>query len=547
MSKALNELKKATMAAYLAKAGGVLRADTKIGIDFENDAYRDLKTVNRHSEYNMDGKEKDPVIRAKAEKSMKTNTELAQQFKRGAKNRIKGIATAGRLLAKEQAEQIDELKKSTLGSYLKKAANRHGETAANIGALAGAAAVVAPGATLSQDELEDHLGKKAMRQSVTGAKGMGRAINRLTKEDAVNEAGKNPYGPGYKLVDKDGKQLSVGHKFKDEDGEHHEVTGWQSGAQRGNSSSSGRVAVKVGKGKNAYHTEYFPHVFDMKVVKEEVVNEADKADRKSTMALARHWRDHLTHIGLADYYSHEGERKGRDPKPHEKKAANVEKKVAAKWGKSAAKDMATHNWDVVLKDGMAQSSVRGPIELRKKHNIARHWAGNNEGSLTEGTDEINEVSKSTLASVATKRFAQAQAALKAGDFGGYVKGMNKSHKAADKTVPKSGWSPEDDGDTGVFGGPLPHKNLSKGQQAALDKILPKREEVSAQEKYRQIKEGMFRMGTRMIVKDDSGNKIGHVQRDSSPGRWRGYHSKSKEYTYHNTKLKATNAVKRMEK
>jgi hypothetical protein len=92
-------------------------------------------------------------------------------------------------------------------------------------------------------------------------------------EETIVEAGKNPYGSGYKLIDKDGKQLSVGHKFKDEDGEHHEITGWQSGAQRGNSSSSGRVAVKVGKGKNAYHSEYFPHVFDMKVVKEEAVNE----------------------------------------------------------------------------------------------------------------------------------------------------------------------------------------------------------------------------------------------------------------------------------
>lgn len=95
MSKALNELKKATMASYLSKAGGRVRSGTKIGIDFENDAYRDLKTVNRHSEYNMDGKEKDPVIRAKAEKSMAVNTDHAKTFKRDAKNRIMGIARAG--------------------------------------------------------------------------------------------------------------------------------------------------------------------------------------------------------------------------------------------------------------------------------------------------------------------------------------------------------------------------------------------------------------------------------------------------------------------
>jgi len=101
---------------------------------------------------------------------------------------------------------------------------------------------------------------------------------------------------------------------------------------------------------------------------------------------------------------------------------------------------------------------------------------------------VNEVKTSTIVSVATKRYAQAQQALKDKDYGGYVKGMKKAIKAADATTPKSGWSAEDDADTGVFGGPLPHKNLSKGQQAALDKVLPKREEVSPQEKYRQIRE-----------------------------------------------------------
>jgi hypothetical protein len=275
MSKALNELKKATMASYLSKAGGRVRSGTKIGIDFENDAYRDLKTVNRHSEYNVDGKEKDPVIRAKAEKSMKVNTDLAKTFKRDAANRIKGIARAGRLLA---------------------------------------------------------------------------------KEDTVNEAGKNPYGPGYKLIDKDGNELKVGHKFmhtshhEGSKPEHHEITGWQSGEQRGNSSSSGRVAVRVGKGKKAYDTEYFPHVFGMKVVKEDV-------------------------------------------------------------------------------------------------------------------EPVNELKTSTLASVATKRYAQAQAALKAKDFGGYVKAKAKSIKAADATVPKSGWSPEDD--------------AKKNEEVVVE---------SPQEKYRKIKE-----------------------------------------------------------
>jgi hypothetical protein len=277
MSKALNELKKATMASYLSKAGGRVRSGTKIGLDFEKDAYKDMAVVNKHhpNVYNP-GFEKDPAKLAAAEKNMNVNFDLSKTFKRDAANRIKGIARAGRLLAKEEA--IEE--------------------------------------------------------------------------------GKNPYGPGYKLVDKDGNELKVGHKFmhtshhEGSKPEHHEITGWQSGEQRGNSSSSGRVAVKVGKGKKAYNTEYFPHVFDMKVVKEDV-------------------------------------------------------------------------------------------------------------------EEVNELKTSTLASVATKRFSQAQAALKAKDFGGYVKGMKKSQAAADATVPKSGWSPEDD---------------KKNEEVV----------VSPQEKYRQIKESKLR-------------------------------------------------------
>jgi hypothetical protein len=352
MSEKLNELRKATMASYLAKAGKVIRADTSIAASFDDDVYKHMRVANDNHPNVINGKEKSPEKLAHAQQQMKVNADLRDTFKRSASNRIKGIALAGRRLAKEDAEQIDELKKSTLGSYLKKAANRHGVSASHIGALAGAAAVVAPGATLSQDELEDHLGKKMMRQSVTGAKGMSRAIDRLTKEEAIVEAGKNPYGPGYKLIDKDGKQLHVGHKFKDEDGEHHEVTGWQSGAQRGNSSSSGRVAVKVGKGKKAYHTEYFPHVFDMKVVKEDA-------------------------------------------------------------------------------------------------------------------EQIDEVSRSTIAKVATARYNQAQDALKQKDFGGYVKKMGKAIKAGNATTPVTGWSPEDD-------------NTKRNEE-----VVPV---LSAQEKYRQIKE-----------------------------------------------------------
>jgi hypothetical protein len=50
------------------------------------------------------------------------------------------------------------------------------------------------------------------------------------------------------------------------------------------------------------------------------------------------------------------------------------------------------------------------------------------------------------------------------------------------------------------------------------------------------------------VLNDDGKKIGHVQRDRTPGNWRAYHSASKQYSYsHTSRTKAENSVKKMEK
>jgi hypothetical protein len=123
--KALTELRKATLASYLAKAPRAQRADDKISRDFEGDYYAAMKVANKHSP-NMitPGFEKDPEKLAKAEKDMRTTGDLRDTFKRKANNHIKGIARAGRILAKEEvteeAEQIDELKTSTLASLATK-------------------------------------------------------------------------------------------------------------------------------------------------------------------------------------------------------------------------------------------------------------------------------------------------------------------------------------------------------------------------------------------------------------------------------------------
>lgn len=104
--KALNELRKATLASYLGKAGAAVRTNTSLGTDFENDYYSNMAVANKHSPYNVNGVEKDPEVYKKAEMRMKANDELSKKFKLAAKNRVKGIARAGRILAKE--ETIEE-------------------------------------------------------------------------------------------------------------------------------------------------------------------------------------------------------------------------------------------------------------------------------------------------------------------------------------------------------------------------------------------------------------------------------------------------------
>lgn len=263
--KALNELKKATMASYLAKAGGRVRSGTKIGLDFEKDAYRDMATVNKHhpNVYNP-GVEKDPAKLAAAEKSMNTNLDLAKTFKRDAANRIKGIARAGRLLAKED--------------------------------------------TLNERNTESH-------------------------PELWNT---------HELRHESGKALKKGDVVKDFRGDKHKIKGFELPHHSG---STGRVYTNQGS--------FFPGVVDAKIVRKKAVKE----------------------------------------------------------------------------------------------------------------ETVNELKTSTLASVATKRYQQAQAALKDKDYGGYVRNKQKSLRAADATVPKSGWSPEDD---------------KKNEEVVVTE--------SPQEKYRKIKE-----------------------------------------------------------
>lgn len=266
MSEKLNELKKATMASYLAKAGKGVRSGTSIAASFDDDYHKHLRVANQnHPNMITPGFEKSPEKLAHAEKQMKVNAELRDKFKLGAANRIKGIARAGRLLAKED--------------------------------------------TLNERNTESH----------------------------------PSLWDTHELRHESGKALKKGDKVKGFRGTY-KIHGFEMPHHEG---STGRVYTDKGS--------FFPGVVNAKIVKKDVKEEV-----------------------------------------------------------------------------------------------------------------VNELKTSTLASVATKRFQQAQAALKNKDFGGYVKNKQKSLKAADATVPKSGWSAEDD---------------KKNESAPA---------LSAQDKYRIIKEAKLR-------------------------------------------------------
>lgn len=344
MSDALNELKKATMASYLAKAGRTIRADTTIAASFDDDYHKHLRVANQnHPNMITPGFEKSPEKLKHAEQQMKVNAELRDKFKLGAKNRIKGIARAGRLLAKESHDSIEAVKNATTRRIM----HSHLDLLTKHGPQKVGDAIDAAAEFHGSGGLEE-IGSSDVSAFVNTVKRhLGEAVEQL--DEYKNTESHPSLWDTHELVHKSGKVLKKGDKVKTDDGTH-KIVGFELPHHSG---STGRVYVhdKQAAFKMA---SYFPGVVDAKIRKKAVKEEAEP---------------------------------------------------------------------------------------------------------------VNELKASTLASVATKRYAQAQAALKAKDFGGYVKGMKKSQTAADATVPKTGWSPEDD-----------KKN---------EEVIP---EVSAQEKYRQIKE-----------------------------------------------------------
>lgn len=87
-------------------------------------------------------------------------------------NRYKGVAMAAKKMAKEEVEQVDELSKGTLGSYVNKAAERIGTQG------------VTAGLKIASDENS----KKNFKSMGKRQKGIATAVKKLTKEEIIDRA-----------------------------------------------------------------------------------------------------------------------------------------------------------------------------------------------------------------------------------------------------------------------------------------------------------------------------------------------------------------------
>jgi hypothetical protein len=108
----------------------------------------------------------------------KSNNPLEKKLSK----RHKGIETAVKKLTKEESEQIDELSKKTLGSYVNKAAERIGTKG------------ISAGLRIAADEKSSGNFKDMGKRQ----KGISRAVNKLTKEDidtakSMHESYKNTF------------------------------------------------------------------------------------------------------------------------------------------------------------------------------------------------------------------------------------------------------------------------------------------------------------------------------------------------------------------
>jgi len=101
---------------------------------------------------------------------------VAKGIERKLSKRHGGIELAVKKLTKEDAEQIDELSKATLGSYVKKATNQ----AFSKGYSGGSMMVRGD---MNRDSEEEKAGEKNVHKAIKRVSGVNKAVSKLTKEE----------------------------------------------------------------------------------------------------------------------------------------------------------------------------------------------------------------------------------------------------------------------------------------------------------------------------------------------------------------------------
>jgi hypothetical protein len=185
----LDELSRKTMKSYMKKA--------------EPDAVQSVAAAHDKVEKYIDKT-------GKAPSSPKHVMKIAGNEIMRAAKRTKGVERATTKLAKEEVEQIDELSKSTLGSYVKSAARDVGASrklAADFKNQADKSRK--PAAKAASSRLSDKFYDVAQKRH----KGIGKAVERLTKEELELEEGAFSSGalkPSKKALDAISKTPSSG-------------------------------------------------------------------------------------------------------------------------------------------------------------------------------------------------------------------------------------------------------------------------------------------------------------------------------------------------
>ena len=157
----VDELSKGTLGSYVKKASGRVADKSRHAGDIEN--RRDISPAAK---------------------------EVLAKQNRKIDNSLKGISRATDRLTKEDVEQVDELSKGTLGSYVNKAA---GSAATHTGAAA----------AYGSSSKNPNAAKMAQHQAIATKRtaGIQKAVGKLTKEDAEHVAEADVKNAGPKVKD----------------------------------------------------------------------------------------------------------------------------------------------------------------------------------------------------------------------------------------------------------------------------------------------------------------------------------------------------------